>query len=391
MQPTKLVVAGKNNIAVDVLQNVIDSGMLAKEEIAVICNRTETGKNGWQKSLRWYANKWGIAEISLEDAYGVENLLFLSLEYDRIIRPSRFNTERIYNIHFSALPKHKGMYTSVWPILERDQEAGVTLHRIDSGIDTGEIIDSVLFSLNGEETARDLYLQYISYGTELILKWLPRLLSTKSVLSGRKQQGNFASYHAQAEFDFTQTTLNLNKTAVEICTQLRALSFREYQLPQVNNRQVVWGKITNISSQEKTGKMIWQDEYRGIFATVDYDVVLYWDMLEKALGLAAMGDVVALQQIPCLECYVNQSVDAGFTPLMAACKGGHYDCFMLLATLSADLAQTDWEGRSLLHYAHMGWRKQGERRIMEYLMKCGMELDSENYDDPKIKSSQTLI
>ncbi|WP_241392744.1 formyltransferase family protein [Pseudomonas chlororaphis] len=86
-----------------------------------------------------------MREISLEAAYEVASTAFISLEFDRIVVPGRFSISRVSNIHFSRLPEYKGMFTSVWPLLESRAEAGVTLHFIDRGIDTGEIVAQQVF------------------------------------------------------------------------------------------------------------------------------------------------------------------------------------------------------------------------------------------------------
>jgi methionyl-tRNA formyltransferase len=60
------------------------------------------------------------------------------------------------------------MYTSAWPILNGEDETGVTLHEIDEGIDTGNIIDQISFPITEDDTARDLYFKYLKYGSMLI-------------------------------------------------------------------------------------------------------------------------------------------------------------------------------------------------------------------------------
>ena len=40
------------------------------------------------------------------------------------------------------------MYTSIWPIINGENYCGVTLHEIDSGIDTGDIIDQIKVKIN---------------------------------------------------------------------------------------------------------------------------------------------------------------------------------------------------------------------------------------------------
>ena len=62
------------------------------------------------------------------------------------------------------------MYTSALPIINNELETGVTLHKIDSGIDTGDIIDQIKFKIENNFTARDLYFKYLFYSKELLKK-----------------------------------------------------------------------------------------------------------------------------------------------------------------------------------------------------------------------------
>ena len=48
------------------------------------------------------------------------------------------------------------MYTSYWPIKNGEKKSGVTLHKIDSGIDTGDIISQLSFDID-EDTLFSLY------------------------------------------------------------------------------------------------------------------------------------------------------------------------------------------------------------------------------------------
>ena len=53
--------------------------------------------------------KKDVEIIELEDAYNIKDMIFLSLEFDQIIIPERFQTTELYNIHFSLLPKYRGV------------------------------------------------------------------------------------------------------------------------------------------------------------------------------------------------------------------------------------------------------------------------------------------
>ena len=172
-------IAGKNNIAVDIAQHILNDH--PDLELIIIVNRTDDGQDGWQRSLKKFAFDHKIATVALEEVYEREKLLFLSLEFDRIIDPNKFVTERLFNIHFSCLPKYKGMYTAVWPILNGESQSGVTLHKIDAGIDTGDIVDQQCFDIEENDTARTLYFKCLKHGTAVVERNIPALLELSKV------------------------------------------------------------------------------------------------------------------------------------------------------------------------------------------------------------------
>ena len=88
-------VAGKNDISVNVLQTLFEKKD-KNYELGIICNQNETGKDSWQKSLRFYARKCGIREYTLQEIYQMKELVFFSMEFDQILKPERFIEECIH-------------------------------------------------------------------------------------------------------------------------------------------------------------------------------------------------------------------------------------------------------------------------------------------------------
>ena len=111
----KLIIAGKNNIAVDVTKWIIKN--INNIEIFSVCNENDYGNDGFQLSFKKFCLNTNIPIITLSEAYNIKDAVFLSLEFDKIVHPSKFNHNNIFNIHFSYLPAYKGMYTSAWSIL----------------------------------------------------------------------------------------------------------------------------------------------------------------------------------------------------------------------------------------------------------------------------------
>ena len=64
--------------------------------------------------------------------------IVVSYGYNHII-PEKFITNNIYNLHISFLPYNRGAHPNFWSFIE-NTPSGVTIHKIDQGIDTGKII-----------------------------------------------------------------------------------------------------------------------------------------------------------------------------------------------------------------------------------------------------------
>jgi methionyl-tRNA formyltransferase len=62
----------------------------------------------------------------------------------------------IVNLHPSYLPYNRGQYPNVWSIVE-ETPAGVSLHYIDEGIDTGDIIAQKEVQVLSKDTGMSLY------------------------------------------------------------------------------------------------------------------------------------------------------------------------------------------------------------------------------------------
>jgi len=376
MEKKTVCVAGKNDIAVNVLE-YLNSIRGEQFELVVSYNRNEDGQNGWQKSLRFFAEQWGIKALTLEELYEIPDLIFLSLEYDRIIRPQRFMTKQLYNIHFSALPKYKGMYTSALPLLNDEAEGGVTFHRIASGIDTGEIIRQQLFKIEEDCTSRDLYLKCIANGTEVVLAEMDNVL--KDACVSTPQPAAHSSYYSKAAIDYSNLIIDTNTTAYGIGRQIRAFTFREYQLPMIQGRAIFDYEITMDLSVEKPGVVLEEGESFLKIATVDYDMVLYVDQFDAILSACKEGDLTFLRQVSRLEKYLEQKNEKGWTPLIVATYNNQKEVVDYLVEMGADVHVKNHNGTNLLMYAKNAYLNHNDTELLEKIYELGVKPEEEDY------------
>lgn len=369
-----ICIAGKNNMAVETIEYLLEHHKECK--LGIICNKTETGKNGMQKSLRWFAQKWNVKEYTLEDVYGIENLLFISLEFDQLIKPEKFTKARLFNIHFSLLPKYKGMFTSAIPIINGEKITGVTLHRIDSGIDTGEIIDQKEFEIEDMD-CRELYFAYTSHGTGLLLRNIENLISGTELSHPQNTDGS--SYYSKKYIDYDNLQLDLNQTADGIGRQIRAYNFREYQLPQFNGINIIDFYITNIRSNKKPGTIVIGNQNSVIISTIDYNICLYFDRFDELLKACESGNLNLVKEICAVRKHINTCNSYGWTPIIVATYNSKTDIVKYLISVGANIFCKNHNGTNLLMYAKDGYKKTGNSEIFKLLKLLGLSEKKNDY------------
>ena len=371
-----ICIAGKNDISVEVLEYLYKKNN-NRYELGVVCNQTDIGKNTWQRSLRFYAKQKNIKEYMLEELYEIEDLIFLSLEYDRIIKPAMFKTNKLYNVHFSLLPQYKGVYTSAHPILRGEKYVGVTLHKIDAGIDTGDIIAQDRFKLKKTYTSRDLYLKYIRRGIQLTINNIDDIIRGNLVMY--PQTGNNASYYSKKTIDYTNLAIDLRQTSEDVIRQIRAFTFREYQMPKVKERCIISGRITKIRSKEKYGMIVYENECGMMLATIDYNVFLYFDRFEELMQACEVGDLQKAALICSVKEHINAINEKGWSPIIMATYNNHVELVKYLISVGADLYIKDNDGANLLMYAKDVYLKYGDPELFLLYQRLGLDVSLTDY------------
>lgn len=97
--------------------------------------------------------------------------LIVVIAYGKIIPPEilALPTYGCLNVHASLLPKYRGAACLNAPILNGDSETGVTIMKIDAGLDTGPILRQAKIKLSGRETLAEVHDQLSRLGAELLV------------------------------------------------------------------------------------------------------------------------------------------------------------------------------------------------------------------------------
>ena len=230
-----ICIAGKNQCSIDFLQYI--SSKISKKNILVLPNKNNRLKDSWQPSLKKYAleNRYNITNIS--NLYKIKNLIFISIEYENIIDIDKFLSKELFNFHFSLLPKYRGCHTNFYQIFNGEKYSGVTLHRIDNGIDTGPIIDQIKFKIKINDNAYDNYLTLMEKSVSLLKKNFRNILQKN--YKSRNQKINNGSYFSKKSLNYQKMKIfNINKINHTYFNRIKAFIFPPFQLPIVNKRKV---------------------------------------------------------------------------------------------------------------------------------------------------------
>lgn len=140
------------------------------------------------------------------------------------------------NMHKSYLPYNRGANPNVWSILE-DNPAGVSIHYMDDGIDTGPIIAQKEVEIKFDDTAKDLYEKLQEEQFELFKKVWPKIKNNDIDIEEQKCKGTF---HEKEDFkDLWKLDLDAEYTVENFINLLKALTFPPFKNAYVekNNKK----------------------------------------------------------------------------------------------------------------------------------------------------------
>jgi methionyl-tRNA formyltransferase len=96
--------------------------------------------------------------------------LIVVVAYGRILPPSLLELPPLgcINVHGSLLPKYRGAAPIQWAVLNGETEVGVTVMRMDVGMDTGDILLPARLPVGPDETAGSLFLKLANLGASTL-------------------------------------------------------------------------------------------------------------------------------------------------------------------------------------------------------------------------------
>jgi methionyl-tRNA formyltransferase len=122
------------------------------------------------------------------------------------------------NVHPSLLPRHRGASPIPATILAGDRQTGVTLMRMDQGLDTGPIVAQASVDLSGHETSPMLEETLEGLGADLLERSVGAWINGEIAATPQPDEGATLTRPLRR----SDGRLDPNRSAVELERQIRA-------------------------------------------------------------------------------------------------------------------------------------------------------------------------
>jgi len=244
----KVVFVGGKNIGYGCLKCLLDNEKA--EVLSVVVN-----KDGDTQPGRWFQS---VSELAIEhnlrifkpdninDKTSVDFIKKLNPDiiivayYDQILKSHIIQIPKngCVNVHMGLCEEYRGCYPTTWPIINGEDTAGVTVHYIDEGIDSGDIISQIKVGISKDDTGETLYNKCTEAGIQLFKDTVGSLLSGEA--SSRKQvkTEKTKTYFRK---NFPSHNLDLANKDKKLYNYIRALMFKHFSSPffYIGNKKII--------------------------------------------------------------------------------------------------------------------------------------------------------
>jgi methionyl-tRNA formyltransferase len=169
-------------------------------------------------------------QATVEQIKALQPDIGVSAFFGHILQPEIIDSfpRGIVNVHPAYLPYNRGAYPNVWSIVDQTP-AGATIHYIDKGVDTGDIIDRTQVEIEPNDTGESLYKKLESACTELFTDtWSTITQSPGKVVASTQDSAEGSMHRVRDTEDIDRIDLDKTYRAGDLLNIIRARTFSGY-------------------------------------------------------------------------------------------------------------------------------------------------------------------
>ena len=217
------------------------------------CVRYETS----DETLKSYCQNYGIAYLKHQNINSEKFLnevkkfncdLFVSMSFNQIFKKEIINIPKfkVINCHAGKLPYYRGRNVLNWVLINDEPEFGITVHFVDEGVDTGDIIAQEIYSIEDNDSYATLLTKAYSGCADLLYNSIKKF--TKGSVKGLPQSkihstGFYCSQRRVGDeiLDWRQTSREIFNFVRGICSPgPQAIAF-------INNHEMKINKVALVN------------------------------------------------------------------------------------------------------------------------------------------------
>lgn len=180
------------------------------------------------------------------------------------------------NIHASLLPKYRGAAPIQWALINGESETGITLMYMDEFMDTGDIIDKVIYKIKEDDDIGTLHSELSFLGGKILSDNLENLLTGN--VTRIKQNDEEATYAPMIEREMEE--LNFNDRGKNVLNKIRAFSPWPLTKTMIKDEEVKVIKAHFVNCKSEVNKLYVEKNKLGIGVL---DGIIYFDII-KPIG-----------------------------------------------------------------------------------------------------------
>jgi len=265
-------------ISLPIIEAILGSDHTLASVITHPDRKVGRGQNVSPNALAEWAEDRGLrvakpADISEINKHllDVQPQLVITASYGKLIPPELLHGPRFgwLNLHFSLLPKWRGAAPVQWAILEGDEVSGITIFKLDKGMDTGPIYIQEEIHIGDEASTEELLDLMAHRGGLRILDAVAMITSAQ-----RPKPQSQSGISLAPKISKEMGSIDWNKPAVAILRQLRALAERPgtYSFFKESKISIHSAKLSPLTDHSHKPGDIWGDG--SLFYVMSGDMVL---------------------------------------------------------------------------------------------------------------------
>ena len=226
----KIIYFGNNRRGISILEYLFNQGINIS---AVVSDPDFDDRNDWFMSITKTSNLLGYKTLSFRSINSEEFQeiistdepdLFILCGYSKILGKKLLNIPKLgaINLHAGKIPAYRGAAPLNWAIIRGETEIGISILKVDEGIDTGELIDQTTFNITIDDTINDVAEKVTELYKPLLTKCLIKI-AKENAIQGKKQdlaKGFFCTKRFEEDGKISWAHMNM----IEIHNLIRAIT-----------------------------------------------------------------------------------------------------------------------------------------------------------------------